>query len=341
MSDSILIDKSFFGNNDDEKFNYNLYALAKKDDALKEIVIKLTINGFIMTDHKNGVSVFSRFSDDSIYKKIASDNDLFSHGRIIYALEEPEVKMKFDNKLIVVFSAVSKFQYNANILVRNFTPMFPTLMKYIPANTYILRISDIGGVVGGFYLDSEFERNNIKNIQSFIESKAKELGVDKNKILLYGASKGGTGSLYHALLGGYKAISVDPILSDEYHEITYNDSHFTSGGIFNKSKDTVFEEILRKNKGNKNIVVITSNGSPIFNAIYSRLKKSKVRLIDVNHPKIKTHPDVAKNTINIVTSFINFMLLDYLNYERQPYKLKVKYFLISLKGKVRNMKRKG
>lgn len=46
--------------------------------------------------------------------------------------------------------------YNASIERRCFNKNFPSVGKYIPYDTAILRISDVGGVVGSFYINNNF-----------------------------------------------------------------------------------------------------------------------------------------------------------------------------------------
>ncbi|PME47028.1 XcbB/CpsF family capsular polysaccharide biosynthesis protein [Vibrio lentus] len=302
--DIIEIDRSKIGDTDEERNNYNLYALAKNNKNVKDLVIKLANNGFYITEHKKGTSTFTNYRNKEEFIKRGGLKNLKFDCNLFYSVEEPKINFG-ENKLLVIFSSVSNFPYNASIKTRNFFPIFKTISKYIPENTTILRIADIGGVVGSFYLNSQYDQKIESNIQFLIEKIQKNLSIKKENIVLYGASKGGTAATYHSIIGCYKCVAVDPIVSDIFHEETYNDPHFTNGGIFKLSKQELFSKALKDYKINSSINIIYSHNSPIYKDIEDIFKGTKINLIEVYHPHIKSHPDVGGKTINILLSMIN------------------------------------
>ena len=141
-----------------------------------------------------------------------------------------------------------------------------------------------------------------------LEHVIKVTGILKENVVLYGASKGATASLYHGIKGSYNAVVVDPIVSDEYHEKKYNDSHFTQG-TFPFTKQEKFSQLFKECEVNSDINIIYSENSPVYDAINKNVKENdvlqKINYINVVHPKIKDHPDVGVNTIDILTLIIN------------------------------------
>ena len=58
-----------------------------------------------------------------------------------------------------------------------------------------------------------------KTSKIYLQSLASLYEINEDKIVILGASSGGTGALYHALFGNYKTYSIDPYLgSEEYYK---------------------------------------------------------------------------------------------------------------------------
>jgi len=292
---------------------HNFIGLARHEKYAKEFLIRLASVGFYLVDLSNKNSKFEKFTTATEFKhNIKVDKFEIYGDALYYTLDKPKLELNM-NRLLVVFSSVADFPYNASIARRNFFTNFPSISKYIPDNTYILRIADIGGVVGSFYMNTEYNREMEKDIQELIEFILISNSILKEDVILYGASKGATGALYHSILGKYKAVAVDPIVSDEYHETVYNDSLFTQGSgnyrIYPESKQLKFINLMKRNEISDDINIIYSEQSPIYTDINTIIKdndmKQKINYINICHPKIKSHPDVGSNTINILMLVLN------------------------------------
>ena len=70
-------------------------------------------------------------------------------------------------------------------------------------NTYIIRMADVSDAFGSHGLNTKFDENIEDNIQRFIKSLMSIYDVDKKNVVICGASSGGTGAVYHGLIGGY------------------------------------------------------------------------------------------------------------------------------------------
>lgn len=308
-ANQLLVDKHTLGSTDDEKLNYNLYTLARKNTNVKNLVIELCNHGFVIVSHKNGISRFVRITNGNDllpYMKGYEYTELAAHGRMIYSLESPATMSA--KRMLVVFSSVADNPYATNLAKRNFFKNFSSISKYMPPDTCILRLSDIGGVVGSFYLNNNYDSNIEAATQEVILKVSSMLGISKENIVFYGVSKGGTGSLYHGVMGGYKVVAVDPIVADDHHEQTHNDSHFTIG-TFPKRKLEKFTELLNTSEVTNAPCIITSSGSPIFKYINELSKVTalyeRASIYDYQHKHITDHPKVGPNSVNLLTTLLN------------------------------------
>jgi hypothetical protein len=291
---------------------HNLIGFARREKYVKDLVIRLAKNGFFLVSSSKGNSKFQKFTTACNFKNNLKVKNLQIYKDLFYTLESPKIDFA-SPRLLVVFSSVADLPYNADIARRNFFVNFPSISKYIPNNTYILRISDIGGIIGSFYMNTNFSNTIEENIQNLIKTILKSKNIAKEDVVLYGGSKGGTAALYHGILGRYKVASVDPIVSDKYHEEQYNDSHFTQNSYGNKiyiqTKQEKFIQFIKNRDIPNYINIIYSKQSPVYNDINSIIRdndvEKKINFINLCHPSIKEHPDVAKNSINILMLLIN------------------------------------
>jgi hypothetical protein len=175
----------------------DLMKIALTDDRVKRLLLKLTNLGYSLYYHADGESRFIRH--DRLrhhWPAVKSGAIKVSREGIFYTVEEPP--SGHIEKLVVVFSPVS----SRARLIRYFRPSFGTLQKYLAPHTAVLRVADMGGVKGAFYLDTTALPANSLNIHRLIDEVATRSGLLRSDVVIYGASKGGTGALYHGLAVG-------------------------------------------------------------------------------------------------------------------------------------------
>lgn len=295
-----------------------LLAASHRNSELKRYVVALAKAGYYVYHVVDGVVRFVR--EDHIPKMWHSVRDgdyQVSDEGVVYKIEEP-VAGGPTNNLVVIFSSIGGDIFG-NGLSRYFTMNFRSIQKHVPADTAILRIADIGGVVGSFYLDTLHVPNNSKRITSLIESVRHERQIGKKSVITYGASKGASGALYQALTSGYRCVCVEPIVNDAYYETAFGDTHFTRDGIFLKSKEEFFTEAMTQHEKSVadastfdtgSIVVVYSDQSPQSAYIRETLGghiTAAVSLVNFRHPSISDHPDVSPNSLNLVSMYLNMM----------------------------------
>lgn len=302
----LLIDKSEIGATDAAKIQHNFLAVARQYPNAKKLLIKLANNGFFLVDHstRTGISVFRKLVSYEEFLPSFKDDAVKLYNDTFYTIEEPNIKGK-KNRLLVVFSSIADFPMNAMISRRMFFKNFETINKYIPKNTYILRIADIGGILGSFYMNSNFDPLFEDKIQALIARIVATYNISDEDVLLYGVSKGGTGALYHGILSKYKTVAVDPIVSDEHYLYRCNDQHFVEG-VFPSDKATKFKSLISKVNSLNNINIICSKNSEQYQFINDLLLGRKgMNYYQFNGNNIKTHIDVGPQTVGFLTALIN------------------------------------
>ena len=286
----------------------SLISLARKDAATKEKLVLLVNAGFHLYVVREGVSSMVRHRRiRTLWRDVIEGSILVDQNDIFHTLTPAEGAG--EPRLLVVFSAVAATMY-APSLMRHFERNFATIGKYVPRNTHILRIADMGGVVGAFYLNSNALPQNEENIWARIEATARRLGVKQENIVLYGASKGGTAATFYALQHGVRGVAVDPILSDEHYEKVCQDLHFTKG-TFPASKQARFSALAQSVHPQARLSLICSSRSPQFPYIEElMIQRFRDRFLFLNseNPAIKKHPDVGPQTIPHTLAQVNLHL---------------------------------
>ncbi|WP_146068454.1 MULTISPECIES: XcbB/CpsF family capsular polysaccharide biosynthesis protein [unclassified Arthrobacter] len=296
----------------------NLVKLARTSDEVRELIATLTNNGFYSyVSQANATRFVSEKSLDKLWLKLVSKEFVRHSNGVVYSFT-PAARSDSARRLLVVFSSISG-NINTPSLMRYFEQNYKSVQKFLPPDTAILRIADLGGVVGAFYMNTTHLPRNADNIQQVIQDVSREHGIAHDSVVLYGASKGGTGALFHAIKGHYRCVAVDPIVDDEHYIIRYNDAHFTGNNIFPEPKKDVFNRIMLEmsllpeppKSAPVRWSVICSGNSPQYKYISRTLienANSRISFYDSRNPSIKDHPQVGQNTVNTATALMNFHL---------------------------------
>ena len=157
---------------------------------------------------------------------------------------------------------------------------------------------------GSHYIDTINNSEMENQIKHSIEEVRNQLLLDKKDVVLYGASKGGTGALYHGLKLGYSFLAVDPIISiSEYNK---TDAHFLKDLRVEDLTDILNYYIDKKSSCEKYIIAsenVTFNYSKV-----KGLKNEELTILNMKDNHIKTHPDVSLNSIPEQLAILNKLL---------------------------------
>ncbi|WP_368169341.1 XcbB/CpsF family capsular polysaccharide biosynthesis protein [Aeromonas sp. R4-3] len=288
----------------------NIIELSRKHKHIRTILVEITNHGFMTYVLRGGVSSLVHLSSIKyLWNPVKEKEYTIDINDIVYQYEDAE--QQFDKKLVVMFYPMAP-NPNISSLSRYFPNNFPTLKKHLGKNVAILRVADIGAITGAFYLNTIALPKNEFNIQSLIFKIMEDRGIDKNNVIFYGTSKGGSGALYHGLLGGFPVVSVDPIVNDEHYILNHGDLHLVNG-VFEKEKKDVFYSI-RDGVNKENIppiTIITSHNSEQYSYIMNFINplKNKATIYNNINPMIRTHTEVAPNSIHIILNAINSFCL--------------------------------
>jgi len=134
--------------------------------------------------------------------------------------------------------------------------------------------------------------------------------VPMSQVLLAGVSKGATAAMYHGLTSRLPFIAVDPILSETHYWENHGDSHFTRDGVFPRTKDEVFAELLARvgpapttERGHDGLAgaLLTHPTSEQFDTVSAagaQLAGSVATFVS-SSAEIEKHIDVATNTTSL------------------------------------------
>lgn len=306
----------------DLKNSKNIIALSKENEAFYNLYKDLLHNDFMFYFHHGTKSYFIK---RKLVAQIWKRKDLISCGDLFYTVEEPPQKRKnlvAPLRLVVVFSGIGaeEYYYNPNIGVRCFIKNYPTLQNVILKNTIVMRIMDLNLSHGSHYINTDNYPHFEDDVQGAIKDVIERYDINKEDIVLYGANKGGTGALYHSMVGDYKSLSVEPIISILELKNLLRDSHFLKG----LRKESILDDLLALDKKEfqyKKMVI----GSPVipFNYdMYGRLKNENINIIDVFDDAINEEGDVYPETIVEQTTMINNLFLESNEYKSKVHELK-------------------
>ncbi|OZB51419.1 MAG: hypothetical protein B7X38_13330 [Stenotrophomonas sp. 14-69-23] len=292
----------------------NLIHLSRRDPQLKALLLHLVGQGFLVYKFSNDDGAVTSFVHAKAAPRFWARHTQFGlreHDGVCYLLEKPAHAPA--RRLLVVFSSMSQVDqmYEAGFSARYLARNLSQAPKYMPWDTAILRIADLGGVVGAFYTDTLAQPDNEARVSALITRVMAELDIEPRHTVLYGASKGGSGALLHSLRTGLNAVCVEPILSDDYYVRRYRDSHFTCG-VFPRDKRELFSAALATACPPARRLLIYSSQSPqlpyIRDIAMASAEGRNMAFIDVQNPAISDHPDVAPASLGLQVTLLNQLL---------------------------------
>jgi len=296
--------------------NENLMRVARTFDEIRPVVFALAEHGFVAYASDGRTSRFVHLRRiPSFWQPVRQGDMKVDESGLIYKLFVPEgVRI---GSLVVVFSSMAS-PFDKASLTRYFEPNFRSISKHLPDGVAVLRIADLDGVVGGFYLPTVNYPRRDWDVRALINQVSGGLSLEPSQVVVYGASKGGTAALSQVLLAGFRGVVVDPILDDASYETRYDDTHWTRGGVFLNTKDEYFDRLVADSTGHEGsedarLVLVSGVGSPLFSLVAGmseRLDEVGRRHLFVvsTDERIVDHPHVSVRTLRTVSGLLNMQV---------------------------------
>ncbi len=266
----------------------SMLQLAVVNKNVKKNFKQLLANDYMLAEHIDGVSYFQKrktltFSDPHL--KYFEDLKYTIQDKIDQRAHRP-------NKMLVIFSHFSG-DFGPHVSKRLNFNIWNDVQKSLVKDTIVLRIMDYNLSHGSGYINTpnfpDFERQ----VQDLILFEMEEQNVSKKNVVLWGSSKGATGATYHALLGDYKLVAIDPILDEAMYIQEKEDVHFIDGLRTVDLVPAINTLINNSDYEFKKIVISNSHYSSNYDTLQRLSKSDKISLLDIDMPNAYDHLEVV------------------------------------------------
>lgn len=203
---------------------------------------------------------------------------------LYYWVQLPKKEQQnLENKLIVLFLPFAG-TLNVEAGLRIWANGWDKLIDRVANNTYILRIGDSSLVSGSWYQNTELFPDYEERIQAVIAKTARDYGIIRENIILYGESRGGTGALLHGLLGNYTVVAHDPVLDlRSFHKTAWIDRgliyDFIPETFIPRLNDLLFE---RRPEDAAKIKIVTSDNINLTYPAITQLMLDKIEVFNLD-----------------------------------------------------------
>ncbi|PTI41616.1 accessory Sec system protein Asp2 [Staphylococcus casei] len=286
--------------------NENYIQKARTSSVIYEKYLELLKQDYILFFHQKTISKFYKRTHVS---DLFERKDLIESEGVFYTIDNPEgrkINQLDTPKLLVLFTCMPNANDYDSALIpkRMFPKFFDGIERHLVKNVYVMRIMDLNASHGSHYINTVNYRFFEANISKAIENVRRELNVESENVVLYGASKGGTGALYYSSKLDYKCLAVDPIIS--LKEYNLNDAHF----LKTLRKEDLSNDInmFLKQGSTRQKYMIASENVPFNFSVASKIVGDKIDLINKQDKHITAHPEVSRNTVPEQHMLLNLLL---------------------------------
>lgn len=286
----------------------NLLELTLENDEVYMMYKSLLFNDYILYYHNEQKS---KFCKRKLFQHLWTRDDLNYDDGIFYSIEEPKDN-KISNsqeKMLVIFDCMPvQEDYYSDILSRRiYHKYFENISKSLVKDVTIMRIIDLNLSHGSHYVKTINYPSMEDDIQRVIKKEMEERNISKSDVVLYGASKGGTGAILHASIGDYKCLATDPIL--DLHEYNYKqkvrDLHF----LEDFRKENIVDEVNQYlQKGSFKKVIIGSENVPFNYERINQLNAETLVKLNFKYEQITKHAEISRNTVAEQLAILNGLL---------------------------------
>lgn len=285
----------------------NLLQLSRSNQDAYDIYIELLNHDYVLYMHQDQRSYFIKREEVwTIWQR----KDLIQQGQTFYTLADPLKNNKLAKKrLVVIFSSMppAKDYFSDNVARRMFVQNYPSMPKHLLKNTFILRIMDLNRSSGSYYLNAGRCHTLENDVQAIINKVCEEHHIMPSDVVLYGGSKGGTGALYHSILGNYHAVVVDPIFSIEKYNKS-KDMHYLKNTLPEKLLPK-FQDALKKYPSDRKKVILGTSQVPENYSEYSQIDDASIKVVNLQDDAMDDHVKISMNCTPEQITLINDFLM--------------------------------
>lgn len=284
----------------------NIIQIARKDRKVYETYKLLLENDYILYFHEQHISkLYKREYVHELFKR----KDLIKERNVFYTLDKPigrKVNNLVPKRLLVIFTCMpSKDKYDSCLMPdRMFPKFFDGIEKSLVKNIYTMRIMDLNVSHGSHYISTVNYPGYESDVQNAILKVISEIGVDKENVVLYGGSKGGTGAIYHGTALDLKTLAVDPILNIGGAN-EQNDRRFLKNLRKEDLVPTINENLAKSNMYDK--YIICSEHVKLYYDQVLRINNKKIKKVNMIDEMITAHPEVSRNSVPEQLMILNLL----------------------------------
>lgn len=288
--------------------NIHEIAIKKLDENISLLYKHLLANDYIFYCHESNISKMIKRSeycpkelDEKNPEAVRRFENLFYY---IEYLGDKKTSSK-EKRLLVIFSSMpaTEKENNPSMIFRSGFPTFSNIKRSLPKDTYIVRVVDFNLASGSFYTNTANYPTFESEVQKLIRVFADSHDVPDENIVLFGPSKGGTGALIHSLIGGYKAVAVDPIIDDSIYQY---DQHFQKSF---RDWDLVprVNQLLSDSENKKRYIVNNRHVGYTYKQ-YARLNTKNLKFYDTRDKVANQHHQILHSAIPEVLAILTILL---------------------------------
>lgn len=278
------------------------------EKEINDALTSLEIHDYIL-DGKRGNEY--RFIKRTNWSRHGLKQFITSTGnKIHYSDTRDALRLKSDKptRMVILFMGMpgAKTFNSENAEYRLFPGLFNNFTRSLVKDTVVIRIADIDGIRGGFYVNSVNYPDYEFDISEFIEKIISEYQVKKSDVVLHGTSKGAAGALYYGAKLDINTVVIDPVLDGTHMINEERNNHFTKDFRLKNNLVPTINSNIESNETSTHYVF----GNHYVNHTWQVLKQlNGAEIIDIADKTVTTHKGISPNSVPEWLTYINSLLL--------------------------------
>lgn len=252
----------------------NIIKLAWSNESVNRFLTSVSNNDYILDGNIGKTFRFIRRTD--FYRPSLKEWETSSGNKIFYADDLDKIRNKSGKVKNIIFFFCgmpgSDYLNSLDAYERMFPRLFKDFTRSLTKDTIVIRIADVNGVRGGFYVNTYNYEQQENDLSEFIYAMIKTYNVSDKNIVFHGTSKGATGALYYAAKHDLNCVAVDPVLDSEDSILNLHNNHFMKDFRIEQNLVIPINYFEQLNSRNSTHYVV---GNHFVNSTWSVIQKLK------------------------------------------------------------------